>query len=192
MPIDPDTLHLVLYPDDVLRTKARPVQEVTDEVRAVADRMIDLMRQHEGIGLAAPQIGLSWRMFVVDVPPGEDRSASAVGDLPPSATSSPQVYINPKFSSYVGKPEPMEEGCLSLPDIRGDVLRPPILTVTALGRDGKEFSTTASGLLARCWQHEMDHLDGVLIIDRMTQMSRLRNRAAVKDLELDAKPAKKR
>lgn len=192
MPIDPADLHLVTFPADVLRAKAKPIQAVTDEVRAVADRMIDLMRQHDGIGLAAPQVGLAWRLFVVDVPPSDDRSASAIGDLPPSASKGPVVYINPKFSGYLGKPEPMEEGCLSLPDIRGDVLRPPILTVTALGRDGKEFTTTASGLLARCWQHEMDHLDGVLIIDRMTQMSRIKNRAAVKDLEADAKPAKKR
>jgi peptide deformylase len=80
-------------------------------------------------------------------------------------------------------PEPYEEGCLSLPDIRGDVLRPPTVTITAYDLQGRQFTTQATGLLARCWQHEVDHLDGVLILDRMTQMSRLRNRSAIRDLE---------
>lgn len=77
----------------------------------------------------------------------------------------------------------MEEGCLSLPEIAGDVLRPPIVHVTALDENGKEFSLTAAGLLSRCIQHETDHLDGVLIIDKMTQPSRVKNRIAVKKLE---------
>jgi peptide deformylase len=79
--------------------------------------------------------------------------------------------------------EPYEEGCLSLPGIRGDVIRPTTVTIKAIGLDGKPFEQTATGLLARCWQHEYDHLDGVLIIDRMTQMSRIKNRAAVRSLE---------
>ncbi len=197
MPVDPATLHLVTYPAEVLRTKAKPIVDVTDEVRAVALRMIDLMRQHEGIGLAAPQIGLSWRVFVVDVPPrsdpDEDPATAAHGH--PSSSDGPRVYINPKFSNFLGKPEPMEEGCLSLPEIRGDVLRPPVLTVTALDEHGREFTQTASGLLARCWQHEMDHLDGVLIIDRMTQMSRIKNKSAIERLRPKAagtKPGKRR
>lgn len=180
MPIDPDMLDIVIYPDPVLRAKAKPVEKITEEVRRVAKRMIALMREADGIGLAAPQVGLSWRLFVVDVPPSEDRSAQAD---PPTATDGPQFYINPKLSDPKGAPVPWEEGCLSLPDIRGDVLRPPVITISALDLDGKPFTRTAGGLLARCWQHEMDHLDGVLILDKMTQMSRLKNRTAVKDLE---------
>lgn len=180
MPIDPDMLDIVIYPDPVLRAKAKPVEKITEEVRRVAKRMIALMREADGIGLAAPQVGLSWRLFVVDVPPSEDRSAQAD---PPTATDGPQFYINPKLSDPKGVPVPWEEGCLSLPDIRGDVLRPPVITISALDLDGKPFTRTAGGLLARCWQHEMDHLDGVLILDKMTQMSRLKNRTAVKDLE---------
>ena len=76
-----------------------------------------------------------------------------------------------------------EEGCLSLPDIRGDVLRPPVVTIAAMDLNGQKFTSRAGGLLARCWQHEVDHLDGVLIIDKMTQMSRIKNRKALKDLE---------
>ncbi len=164
----------------MLRAKANPIPAVNDNIRAVAARMIELMRTAEGIGLAAPQVGLSWRMFVCDVPPSEDRSPDTV---PPTATDGPQFYINPKLSHPLGAPIKMEEGCLSLPDIRGDVLRPPTITISALDLHGKPFTHTATGLLARCWQHEMDHLDGVLILDRMTQISRLKNRAAIKDLE---------
>ena len=141
------------------------------------------MRSHEGIGLAAPQVGLSWRLFVVDVPEQEGRSASAV---PPTATGGVRVFVNPVLEGFEGSPEAYEEGCLSLPDIRGDVLRPPIVTVRALDLEGREFTLRAGGLLARCLQHEFDHIEGVLIIDRMTQMSRLKNRAKIRALEKGA------
>jgi len=180
MSVDPAALSIHIYPDDVLRTKARPVPAVTDEVRTVAQRMIELMFEADGIGLAAPQVGLSWRMFVAHVPESDKRSSSA---SPPDATAEPQVYINPMLSSPAGAPEPLSEGCLSLPEVLGEVLRSPTITITATGLDGRTFSQTATGLLARCWQHETDHLDGILIIDKMTQMSRLKNRSAVRDLE---------
>lgn len=180
MSVDVRALQIVKYPAPVLRQKARPVDAVTENVRAVADRMLELMRQAQGIGLAAPQVGLNWRLFVVDIASTEDHPLDAD---PPEATDGPQVYINPVLSNPVGPPSPMEEGCLSLPEIRGDVLRPPVITIRALDASGRPFTQTAGGLLARCWQHEMDHLDGVLILDRMTQMSRLKNRSAVRDLE---------
>ncbi len=180
MSVDVRALQIVKYPAPVLRQKARPVDAVTENVRAVADRMLELMRQAQGIGLAAPQVGLNWRLFVVDIASTEDHPLDVD---PPEATDGPQVYINPVLSNPVGPPSPMEEGCLSLPEIRGDVLRPPVITIRALDASGRPFTQTAGGLLARCWQHEMDHLDGVLILDRMTQMSRLKNRSAVRDLE---------
>ncbi len=181
MPIDPRDLRIVHYPDPILRRRCAPVAEVTPEVRAVAERMIELMRQAEGIGLAAPQVGLPWRLFVADVPPSPDDKGRSTE--PPSATAGPVVYINPILSNPVGPPEPLQEGCLSLPDITGDVQRPPVITITATDLDGREFTQTGAGLLARCWQHEYDHIEGVLIIDRMTQMSRLKNRAALRDLD---------
>lgn len=184
MPVDPATLGIFHYPAAVLRRRAAEVPEVTAEVRAVAKRMIELMFEAEGIGLAAPQVGLPWRLFVAHVPPSEGRSAE--GD-PLSATASPVVYINPVLSDPQGAVESYEEGCLSLPDISGEVLRPPIVTITATDLEGQRFTRTAAGLLARCWQHETDHLEGILIIDRMTQMSRLKNRLAVRRLEKDAR-----
>jgi peptide deformylase len=182
MPIDPRELRIVLYPDPVLRRRGAPVAEVTAEVRAVAARMIELMREAEGIGLAAPQVGLSWRMFVADVPP-DPRQEGPGPDGPPGATMGPVVYINPVLTSPVGAPVAFQEGCLSLPEITGDVQRPPVITITATDLEGRRFTQTGSGLLARCWQHEFDHIEGVLIIDRMTQMSRLKNRSALRDME---------
>ena len=132
---------------------------------------------------AAPQVGLPWRIFVAHVSENEDRSASAD---PPTATERPMVYINPVLSQPAGTLEPHEEGCLSLPDIRGDVLRPPVITLSWTDDEGQPRSQTATGLLARCWQHEMDHLDGTLIIDRMLQIHRMKNKSAIRDLERDA------
>ena len=88
----------------------------------------------------------------------------------PSATTGPQVYINPVLSKPTGDLEIYEEGCLSLPDIRGDVMRPPTITITYTDIEGRQVTQAATGLLGRCWQHETDHLDGVLIIDKMTQI----------------------
>jgi peptide deformylase len=183
MPVDPFTLTILHYPDPALRRKAREVAEPPDEVRRVAERMIELMHKAEGVGLAAPQVGLPWRLFVAHVPPGEKRSTEAD---PPTATADPLVFINPVLSNPMGIPEPGEEGCLSLPDITGDIIRSPIITITATDLEGRRFTRTGAGLLARCWQHETDHLDGVLIIDRMSQISRLKSRAALRQLEKDA------
>lgn len=180
--LDLDALRIVNYPAPVLRRRADPVESVTEEHRAIALRMIELMREADGIGLAAPQIGLSIRLFVLDVPPTDDGERSPEHD-PPTATAGPRVFFNPTLHAPEGPPEPFEEGCLSLPDIRGDVLRPPVITVKALDQHGKPFTLRCGGLLARCVQHELDHLDGVLIIDRMTQMSRLKSRSAIRDLE---------
>ena len=95
------------------------------------------------------------------------------------------VCINPVLSALVGALEAMEEGCLSLPDIRGRVSRPPQITLTYTDLDGRQHSRAGGGLLARCWQHEMDHLEGVLILDKMPQMDRLKVRKAVRALERD-------
>jgi len=187
MPVDPRALSVVTYPAPILRKRSRPIEDITDEVRAVARRMIELMFESEGIGLAANQVGLPWRLFVAHVPPSDDPDNFRTPDADPaSATREPVVYINPVLSSPERDLEPYEEGCLSLPEIHGEVRRPSAITITARDLDGNAFTRRAEGLLARCWQHESDHLDGVLILDRMTPGSRLRNRAAIRDLEKDA------
>ena len=168
MPAAPDSLQIVHYPDPVLRQVAKPVPEVNDEVRAVASRMIVLMHQAPGVGLAAPQVGLPWRMFVAN-PTGEE------GD--------DRVYINPEITATAGGNAARDEGCLSLPEISVEVIRPAQATIRATGLDGKPFEDTADELLARIWQHEYDHLDGVLIIDKMTPIDRMANKRALRSLE---------
>jgi len=178
MAVDPATLRIVHHPADILRAKADPLGEVTDEIRAVAARMVELMREAEGIGLAAPQVGLPWRLFVCHVPPGDDGET-----IPPTSNAEPEFYIDPVLLDPSKNLARASEGCLSLPDINGDVIRPETISIEYTDFEGQRRTSRASGLLARCWQHETDHLDGVLIIDRMTQPSRLKNRAALRALE---------
>jgi len=175
MPVDPAELRIVHYPDPVLRRKASPVAEITAEVRAVAARMGELMREAGGVGLAAPQVGLNWRLFVT-APDRDHRDGEA------------RAYINPVLHAS-GPADEDEEGCLSLPDIHVDVLRPSSVTMTATTLDGRQITVTETGFMARVWQHENDHLNGTLIIDRMTPMQRLATRRMLKDLELAAKIA---
>lgn len=177
----PDQLRLVLFPDPILRAPAKPVETITPEVRAIAGRMIEIMRAEEGIGLAAPQAGLALRIFVCDVPKTPDDEPPTDGSH--AWTEGPVVCINPEFTEFGPARSPFEEGCLSLPGIRGDVVRPEIVRMRATGLDGTTFEIHASGLLARCLQHESDHLDGILIVDKMSQMSRLRNRTKLKKLK---------
>ena len=168
MPVDPEKLDIVLYPDPVLRQKAQPIEAINDEIRAIGARMVDLMHQAPGVGLAAPQVGLALRMFV----------ANPTGD-----PEDDRIYINPQIVDRQGPSVPCEEGCLSLPDINVEVSRPGTVTIRAINELGQEIEETAEGLLARIWQHEYDHLDGVLIIDNMSMIDRMANRRAIRELE---------
>ncbi len=184
MDVDPGSLGIVTYPHPSLREPGREIVEVDDTVRAVAGRMIELMFEAEGIGLAAPQVGLPWRLFVAHVP--ENEEDRWLGDDPATATAEPVVYINPRLGDFSRDLVPFEEGCLSLPNITGEVRRPSEATIDALDLRGAPFTARGRGLLARCWQHECDHLDGTLIIDKMTHLSKAKARSAVKELERGA------
>ncbi len=137
----------------VLREETKPVGEVTDELRALIDDMFETMYAANGIGLAAPQIGRNERITVIDV------------------DGKQLVLVNPEIVLAEGK-EREEEGCLSIPDIYGDVDRAKRVVVRALGRDGKPFEIDAEDLLARCMQHEIDHLHGRLFIDHLSLVKR--------------------
>lgn len=188
--IDPAHLHLRIHPDAVLRAKARPVGEVTDNVREVAQRMLQIMHEEEGIGLAAPQVGLPWRMFVCMVPADPKADATSGHDQPEGVAEDtagkPTVCIDPTLTPG-GALESFEEGCLSLPDIRGQINRQVEVLMEATGLDGTRFTINTAGLLARCIQHEVDHLDGVLIIDKFGQLDRLRTRSTLRRLERKAR-----
>ncbi|MDH3583966.1 MAG: peptide deformylase [Phycisphaerae bacterium] len=157
-----------LWPDPVLRGTAEPVDPSDPQVQAVATRMLELMREARGVGLAAPQVGLAWRLFV----------ANATGEA-----EDDQVFINPVFTEATEAVDVHTEGCLSLPGIEAEIRRPVAITIEAQDLSGKRFTLTDEELPARIWQHEVDHLDGVLILDRMTEMDRLASRRALKDLE---------
>jgi peptide deformylase len=149
------TLHLLGSP--LLRQKAAPVVRVDDAVRALVDDLFETMRAAHGVGLAANQVGVARRVAVVDV--GED-------DPPPL------VLINPAIVERGDEVETAEEGCLSIPEIFGDVERPASIVIEALDRDGRSYRATATGYKARAIQHEIDHLDGILFLDHLSAVKR--------------------
>ncbi len=177
MSIQPAALRIVRYPDPALRRVADPVPQVSDEVRAVAERMRHLMHEANGVGLAAPQVGLPWRLFVAN---------------PTGAADDDRVYINPVLSGPGRETAHAEEGCLSIPDVRGAITRPVAITIDALNERGEAIHDQADDLLARIWQHETDHLDGVLILQRMTPADLRANRRALEALEAEYNAARAR
>ena len=168
--------------EEVLRKKAEPVAEINNEIRALVEDMFETMIDKDGVGLAAPQIGKSLRLFVVIADDDVRR-----------------VFINPqiiKTSTEVGE---YDEGCLSIPQVYETIVRPLQVTVQAYNEKGRPFTLEADGLLARIIQHEYDHLDGILYIDRgdknfaektENQFKKRAERAAQKAQEKDAKQSK--
>jgi len=136
--------------DPVLRRRAKPVKKVTREVRQTLAQMLETMRDARGVGLAAPQVGVGLRMFVAEVP-----------------DEKPMIFIDPEIQFMSAETATYSEGCLSIPGLEGDVIRPERVVVSATDEKGQRFQLEASGLLSRCIQHEIDHLDGVLFPDRM-------------------------
>ena len=165
-----DQLKIIHYPEPILREVARPIASITPEIRRVVKKMLELMKEAEGIGLAAPQVGLPWRMFVTRDIISPDKKQ----DL---------VFINPVLIEPSTQLADAEEGCLSLPELKADIRRPKQITIRAIGLDGKPFEMISDDLLARVWQHETDHLDGVLIIDRMPPADRLACKRLLRELE---------
>lgn len=147
------------YPDDVLKRKAAPVEAVDDELRRLADDMVETMYAAPGVGLAAPQVGVSKRLVVLDLSTQEGEEGSLI------------VLFNPEITHAEGSAE-MEEGCLSLPGFITKVKRAAEVTVRGLDREGKPVAIEAGGLLAIALQHELDHLDGMLILDRAGSLKR--------------------
>ena len=146
------------YPDPRLRQKAQPITEITPELRRLIDDMAETMYAAPGVGLAATQIGEPYRLFIIDI---------AAEDEP----SNLMVFINPEITRREGD-EVGPEGCLSFPGITEDIKRAAKVTVRAQDRDGKPFELHADGLLAVAIQHEADHLDGMLMIDRMGMLKK--------------------
>jgi peptide deformylase len=149
---------ILKYGDDVLHQPARPVGALTTDVDRLINDMIETMYAAPGIGLAAPQIGVPLRVFVIDVSVGRERDGLI-------------VMINPAFVELDGM-QLEEEGCLSIPTFNATVVRPSRVVVAGLDRTGEEHRREGTGLLARAFQHEMDHLDGMLFVDRLRGIKR--------------------
>lgn len=163
------------YPDHVLRVKSEPLREVGGADLARANRMLDLMYEANGVGLAGPQVGWNVRIVVMDV------EQSHCGD---------RIFINPRILSTEGDVIE-DEGCLSVPGVWAPVRRAQRVVVAAYNVRGERVEQTAEGLTARAWQHELDHLNGVLFFDRLEPMTLMTVRHQLKSLERDAEHADK-
>lgn len=179
-------LPIVIYGDPVLRVKCKPITEVTEEIRKLSQDMIETMHNARGVGLAAPQIGVALQLAVIEVPP-DDESVTYVrinGEDTPLAEAMPLIFLNPKLDH--GKEKVMgEEGCLSIPDLRSEVRRSAGVKVEYQTLDGGTKTIEADGLLARALQHEIDHLNGILFIDRLSAAAKLGVRRKLKRLMVE-------
>jgi len=167
MTIDVEKCRITHYPAQVLGKASQPVEKIDDNIRRLAARMLDIMIEQKGIGLAAPQAGVPLRLFIISL----DGSRENV-----------RAYVNPTVKPE-GSLVENEEGCLSVPGIFTKIKRYSQATVTATDLDGKTFTEKGEGLYARALQHEFDHIEGVTIVNRMPMTARIAHRKQLKMLE---------
>lgn len=170
--MDLSSLRVICYPDPRLRKASKPIEDINDDTTALVRRMFELMYDIKGLGLAAVQVGINTRLFVANVS----------GD--PEQPQCERVYINPEIIESDGTTL-RDEGCLSLPDLYVPLERAQRCRLRATDLQGQPFEEVGEDLLARAWQHEMDHLDGILILDRMSPAQKIANRRLLKQLEQD-------
>ena len=169
-------LPIVTYNDPVLREPAQPVKSDSDELQKLINNMFETMYNSSGVGLAAPQIGESLQLFVMD--------ADAVTDeLEDEDNLGPMVFINPEIVELSGEKIRMEEGCLSIPELRDDVSRPNMVKITFLNRDFEEEELVAEGWVSRVIQHEYDHLKGKLFIDYLSAFRKRLHKSLLKKID---------
>jgi peptide deformylase len=165
-------LPIQLYGSRILRERARPVEGPSEALSTLVGDMVETMHAASGIGLAAPQVGRTERVFVVDLRPLAEDFIEETGEVPDYARG-PLVFINPELAEVDGAEiTPYEEGCLSIPDIRERVERPVSVHIRYLDADFQPRELSAEGMFARVLQHEYDHLEGVLFIDRISPLRR--------------------
>jgi peptide deformylase len=190
-------LEVTKYGHPVLREKGKRIERVTEEIRELAANMIETMRAEDGVGLAAQQVGHALMLTVIDVSSSERPSQLIIdGETLDIATSMPLILLNPKITKSEGE-QIASEGCLSVPEINAEIRRAEKVTVNATGLNGKELVFDCTGLLARAAQHEIDHLNGILFINRMDAATRVSLAGKLKKMEKEtlsklAKTAKPR
>ncbi len=173
----PETLEfdIVLYPEPLLRKVADPVQAFDDELTRIVEAMYQRMFDSHGLGLAAPQVGLRRRILVINEGSNPEEPEHNV------------TLINPRIVSRDGEKTTHEEGCLSFPEIYAEVVRPERCTVEAFDLRGEPLRREFSGFLSRIVQHEFDHLEGILLVDRMSPADKLKNKVALGELVAEYK-----
>ena len=183
-------LRIVHYNQPVLRKKGAKVTVFDAELTQLAEEMVNTMHDAHGIGLAAQQIGKAIQLCVIDLRETDrDFTWELDGGKPPLDLIMPLVVVNPQLTQLPSDEYFSEEGCLSFPEIRGEIARPDAVTVKFQDADGTPHVLTCTGLFARCLQHEIDHLNGVLFIDRMEKRVRSSIDRAVRDLAKKTKEA---
>jgi len=186
-------LQIVKYGHPILRQKGAMIKEVTPELRELVSDMVETMNAAHGVGLAAQQVGQPLQIMVLDIRDAEDRPSVLEwnGQKVDPASWMPMALLNPQIKP-LGPPAKGPEGCLSFPEVFADVVRPEEVDVTALNPDGARISFRAGGLLGRAIQHEYDHLQGILFIDRMDPETADELRPELDDLQAQTKAGLKR
>ena len=167
-------LPIVTYNDPVLRKKTEPITEFTDEVRQFVADLFETMYNSEGVGLAAPQVGVSLQVFVIDA----DNMMDDDDELP-----GPMAFINPKIIEKKGRQIPLDEGCLSIPEVTDKVLRPEAVIVEYKDENFEDQTIEATEWLARVIQHEYDHLQGILFIDYLSAFRKRMHKSDLKEID---------
>tara|TARA_A100001037_G_scaffold293493_1_gene310167 strand:- start:69 stop:635 length:567 start_codon:yes stop_codon:yes gene_type:complete len=184
-------LDIVKYGDPVLRQKGECVESITPELKQLIDDMLETMRDAHGIGLAAQQIGRALQLATVDVTGVEDRPSrmEVNGEKVNPEDYMPLILFNPGWTAVSEATEVGPEGCLSFPEVYGDVKRPEEIDVTAMDENGEAVAFRCGGLLARAIQHEWDHLQGILFIDRMDGLVRSGLKPEIDAIQAETKKA---
>ena len=183
-------LEIVKYGHPVLRKKGAKIESITPEIKKLIADMIETMEENHGVGLAAQQVGVAKQLTVIDVRAVTDRPSTLELDGQPAdvADIMPLVLINPEITP-VGGPVTGGEGCLSFPEIFGEIARPGVVDVQGLDAKGRPMAFRCGGLLARALQHETDHLHGILFIDRMEKKTKAELQPELDDLQAKTKAA---
>jgi len=186
-------LPVVKYGSPVLRQKGARIEKITPEIKQLIADMFETMHANHGVGLAAQQVGRALQLTVIDVREATDRPSTLELDGQPAdvAKIMPLVLINPEFTA-VGEPVKGGEGCLSFPEIYGEISRPESVFVRALNENGETIEFRCGGLLARAVQHETDHLNGILFIDRMDKKTKAELQPELDELQAETKAALKK
>jgi len=185
-------LSILQYGDPILRTKGKPIDKIDPRIRELAQNMVETMHAANGVGLAAQQIGEALQLTVLDVSEVEDRPSTMKlnGESIDPKIAMPLVLINPQID-LGAETEKGTEGCLSFPEITGEIVRAKLITVRAQNLDGEPIEIETTGFLARAVQHEVDHLNGILFIDRMSTAAKISLSSKLKRLQKETRSGAK-